>query len=428
MLSEWLKRFSVVFALLLFFFVPVRAQLPADLWLQPVASGLSSPLAARHAGDGSGRLFVVEQAGVIRIWDGAQMLPTPFLDISSIVNCCGERGLLGLAFHPDYANNGYFYVNYTNAQGDTVVARYQVSAGDANQADPASASIVLTVDQDFSNHNGGNILFGPDGYLYIGMGDGGSFGDPCDRAQTLDPVNLDNSGSCAPDGNFGGNPDSRALLGKMLRIDVDNPGVNTDGTCAEGVNYGIPGDNPFEASNDSRCSEVWAWGLRNPWRWSFDRQTGDIFIGDVGQNTVEEISFQPASSSGGEHYGWSCMEGDQVYDSGRCLPGVTLTAPILTETHAGGNCAITGGYRYRGPITAINGLYFYGDVCSGRIWYASENGGVWSRQEWVHGESALQFSLGSFGEDEAGNVYVISLGGSVFRIQRGDLIFAHGFE
>jgi len=418
----------VACGLLLFLLAPAcQAQLPPDLFLQPVASGLSSPVAARHAGDGTGRLFIVQQEGQIFIKRGAQVLPVPFLDISGIVNCCGERGLLGLAFHPDYANNGYFFVNYTNAQGDTVVSRYQVSAGNPDVADPNSALVILTVDQDFSNHNGGNLLFGPDGYLYIGMGDGGSGGDPCNRAQTLDPANLDNSGSCSADGNFVGDPDSRALLGKMLRIDVDNPGVNTDGVCAEGTNYGIPPDNPFETTGDTRCSETWAWGLRNPWRWSFDRVTGDLFIGDVGQGAVEEIDFQPASSTGGEHYGWSCMEGDQVYNSGRCLAGVTLTPPILTETHAGGNCAITGGYRYRGPVSALNGLYFYGDYCSGKIWYASESGGNWSRQEWNHGEASLQFNLGSFGEDESGEVYAVSLAGALFRITT-DGIFAHGFE
>ncbi len=404
-----------------------QAQLPPDLFLQQVATGLTAPLAARHAGDGSGRLFIVEQEGAIRIKTGTEILPTPFLDITSLVNCCGERGLLGLAFHPDYANNGYFYVNYTNAQGDTVVARYQVSAGDPNVADPASASVVLTVDQDFSNHNGGNILFGPDGYLYIGMGDGGSFGDPCDRAQTLDPANLNNSGSCAPDGDFSGNPDSRALLGKMLRIDVDSPGVNTDGVCAEGANYGIPADNPFEANGDSRCSETWAWGLRNPWRWSFDRQTGDIFMGDVGQNAADEINFQPAASTGNEHYGWSCREGDLPYDNSRCLAGVTMTEPILVEPLTSGNCAIIGGYRYRGPVAALNGLYFYGDTCTGQIWYASESGGNWTRQEWLHGEPILQFSLGSFGEDENGEVYVVSLAGDVFRMTT-DMIFADGLE
>ncbi len=404
-----------------------QAQLPADLFLQPVTTGLASPVTARHAGDGSGRLFFAQQEGQILVWKNNQVLPTPFLDISTLVNCCGERGLLGLAFHPDYANNGYFYVNYSNAQGDTVVARYQVSAGNPDVADPASAQLILSVDQDFSNHNGGNLLFGADGYLYIGMGDGGSGGDPCNRAQTLDPLNLNNTGSCSPDGNFSGDPDSRALLGKMLRIDVDNPGVNTDGVCAEGVNYGIPATNPFEGTGDNRCSEVWAWGLRNPWRWSFDRLTGDLWIGDVGQNAVEEIDFQPVASTGGENYGWSCKEGNQDYDPGRCSTGQILTAPVLTETHAGGNCAITGGYRYRGPVAALNGLYFYGDYCSGKIWYASESGGNWTRQEWNHGEASLQFNLGSFGEDEQGNVYAVALNGTVFRITT-DLIFAHGFE
>lgn len=422
-------RFTVFFIVCAFAVTAAcRAQLPPDLTLQLVTADSTSSIAVRHAGDGSGRLFIAQQTGEILIWDGNQVLTSsPFLDISGIVNCCGEQGLLGLAFHPNYASNGYFYVNYTNSQGDTVVARYQVSATDPNVADPASAQVILTVDQDFSNHNGGNILFGPDGYLYIGMGDGGSGGDPCNRAQTLDPASLDNSGSCAPDGNFAGNPASRALLGKMLRIDVDNPGTNVDGVCAEGANYGIPADNPYEAAGDARCSETWAWGLRNPWRWSFDRATGDIWMGDVGQNAWDEISFQPASSTGGEHYGWSCMEGNQVYNSNRCLAGVPLVAPLFVEDLTAGNCAIIGGYRYRGPIAALSGVYFYGDYCSGRIWYATESNGNWTRQEWNHGETSLQFNLSAFGEDEAGEIYVVSLSGSLFRITT-DIIFAHGFE
>ena len=222
---------------------------------EPVITGLSSPVGITHAGDGSGRLFIVLQGGRIVIFDGVKILSSPFLDITSVVSSGGERGLLGLAFHPNYVGNGSFYVNYTNTAGDTVIARYSVSAN-PNQADPTSADILLTIPQPFSNHNGGQLHFGPDGYLYIGIGDGGSGGDPQNNGQHLG-----------------------TLLGKILRIDVD-----------KGPPYAIPPDNPFFGPGDGALDEIWAWGLRNPWRFSFDRLTGDMFIGDVGQNSWEEVA------------------------------------------------------------------------------------------------------------------------------------------
>ena len=337
---------------------------------KPVVSGLSSPVGITHAGDGSGRLFIVLQGGRIVIFDGVQLLSPPFLDISSLVSSGGERGLLGLAFHPDYSHNGLFYVNYTNTAGNTVIARYSVS-GDPNLANPASASILLTITQPFSNHNGGQLQFGPDGYLYIGVGDGGSGGDPQNNGQNL-----------------------LTLLGKILRIDVDH-----------GAPYEIPPDNPFVGNPDA-LEEIWAWGLRNPWRFSFDRLTGDMFIGDVGQNSWEEVDFQQATSTGGENYGWRLMEGNSCYNPATNCNDGTLTLPILLYDHSLG-CSITGGYRYRGSKNPhLFGVYLYGDYCSGRIWSAQEDGlGGWNTSVLLD----TNFLISTFGEDESGEIYFADL-------------------
>lgn len=349
--------------------------------LEPIASGLPDPVGVVHAGDGSGRLFIVLQEGLIAIHDGIQVLPTPFLDVRPLVFCCDESGLLGLAFHPDYANNGLFYIHYTDNSGDMVLSRYQVSA-DPDLADPASASIVLTVAQPFANHNGGQIAFGPDGFLYIGLGDGGSGGDPDNRAQDLSE-----------------------LLGKLLRIDVDG-----------GVPYAIPPDNPFVGVAGAR-PEIWAYGLRNPWRFSFDRRTGDLFIGDVGQSDREEINVQPAGSPGGENYGWRLMEGSLCFDPPVDCNDGSLVLPILEYDHLAGDCSVTGGFRYRGAeYPQMLGLYFYADFCSGRIWAASEQGdGTWSTTEMLNTTD----NFATFGEDEAGELYVAGLSGAegvVYRI------------
>ena len=337
---------------------------------EPVVSGLSSPVGVTNAGDGSGRLFIVLQRGEIVIFDGVQVFSPPFLDITSLVSSGGERGLLGLAFHPDYVHNGLLYVNYTNAAGNTVIARYSVS-GDPNLADPGSAKILLTVAQPFTNHNGGQLQFGPDGYLYIGLGDGGSGGDPGNRAQDLG-----------------------LLLGKILRLDVDN-----------GDPYSIPSDNPFVGDATAR-DEIWAWGLRNPWRFSFDRSTGDLFIGDVGQSSWEEVDFQPAASAGGENYGWRLMEGNSCYNPATNCNDGTLTLPILLYDHSLG-CSITGGYRYRGSKNPhLFGVYLYGDYCSGRIWGAQEDSlGGWNTTVLLD----TDFSISTFGEDESGEIYFADL-------------------
>lgn len=349
------------------------------LSLVPVADGFARPLYLTHAGDGSNRLFVVEQAGKIFVIENGALNPTPFLDIVPIVGSGGnEQGLLGLAFHPNYAENGLFFINYTNKQGDTVVARYAVS-DDANLADPNSGEILLTIDQPYRNHNGGQVAFGPDGYLYIGMGDGGSANDPENRAQDLGD-----------------------LLGKILRLDVDNA-----------VPYGVPDNNPF-VGNDQARPEIWSYGWRNPWRFSFDSATGDMLIADVGQNQYEEVHVEPAEAGGGRNYGWRIMEGLHCFNPSDCDPkALGLVLPIAEYDHGQG-CSITGGYTYRGQQHPnLEGVYLYGDYCSGTVWgLRQEADGSWSQAELV--SSGLRIS--SYGRDEAGELYVIDHSGGVFQI------------
>jgi len=289
------------------------------------------------------------------------------------VACCGEQGLLSVAFPPGFPAKQHFYVNYTRiADGATVVARYRVSAGDTNTADPASEEVLLTIPQPFSNHNGGQLAFGPDGYLYIGMGDGGSGGDPLNNGQT-----------------------PGVLPGKLLRIDVESSVVP----------YGIPGTNPFLGMAGYR-EEIWALGLRNPWRFSFDRLTGDLYIADVGQGAVEEVDVQPAGSPGGQNYGWNIMEGGGCYNSATCNT-TGLTLPVATYDHSQG-CSVTGGMVYRGPaFPGLQGIYFYGDYCSGRIWGLRKNGAGWETTV-LRDPGNTPMNITTFGEDEAGNVYVVN--------------------
>lgn len=360
------------------------------------ASGFTQPIGIVNSGvTGDGRLFIVEQGGLIRILQSnGTILPTPFINLSGLISTGSERGLLGLAFHPDYASSGYFYVNYTNTSGNTVIARYSVSAGDPNVADPNSQLILLTINQDFSNHNGGDLKFGPDGYLYIGMGDGGSGGDPLNRAQ-----------------------DMGQLLGKMLRLDV-NPAGGLPADCGSGVtNYSIPANNPFVGVTGS-CNEIWASGLRNPWRFSFDRQLGDMVIGDVGQGTWEEIDWQPASSPGGENYGWRCYEGNAPYNLSGCGPSSQYTFPVFVYDHTQSNCSVTGGYVYRGSqYPALWGHYLLADYCSGRFWTLHPNGnGGW--QSIVQGQLLPNNGPSSFGENVAGDLFVSHRGnGIIYRVQ-----------
>ncbi len=358
--------------------------------LEPVVSVSGRPLALRHAGDGTGRLFIVKQAGIIAVYDGKQVLERPFLNISGRVASGGEKGLLGLAFDPDFTENGYFYVNYTFQKARrlfTRIARFHVPKNSPDEADPGSEQVLLEFEQPFGNHNGGDLHFGSDGYLYIGTGDGGSAGDPKDVARKLNN-----------------------LLGKILRIDVrGNPAGGN--ACGAVGHYRIPGDNPF-AHKSRACGEIWAYGLRNPWRWSFDRSTQDLIIADVGQGKWEEVDFQPAHSKGGEYYGWSCMEGRHRFKSNRCEVRQKPVLPVTEYQHKKGRCSITGGYVYRGPLKALQGQYVYGDYCTGEIWLAEPGEAGWSSRLWRD----TDLNIASFGEDEAGNLYVVDFKGQIYRI------------
>ena len=342
--------------------------------LEPVADGLESPLYVTHAGDGSGRLFVLEQIGRIRILQKGNLIADPFLDISSLVVAGGEQGLLGLAFHPDFTDNGRFYVDYTDRNGDTVVAEYTVHPANPDRADPSSARPLLRIDQPFGNHNGGAIEFGPDDYLYIATGDGGSGGDPMGNGQSL-----------------------QTLLGKLLRVDVDE----TSGNRA----YGIPDDNPFVGRSDAH-PEIWAYGLRNPWRFSFDDET--LWIADVGQNELEEINGVPANM-GGLNFGWNVVEGDRCHVSSDCDRS-QFEPPIAVYGHDLG-CSVTGGFVYRGrEFPKMRGAYLFADFCSGIVFgIDAEKTG---RQEPVQ---LLESggSVSSFGADERGELYMTDLGSGV---------------
>lgn len=344
---------------------------------QRVATGFSNPVGISNADDGSGRLFIVEQSGRIWILDSNfNRSAQPFLDIRDRVTSGGERGLLSVAFPPDFAASQVFFVNYTNPA--TVVSRFQVSAGNSNQADPASEVVYLTEQQPFSNHNGGDMHFGPDGYLYVAMGDGGSGDDPGNRAQDLSN-----------------------RLGKMLRLDV-----------SQGAPARAPTTNPFFGQSNVR-PEIWSYGLRNPWRFSFDRATGEIFIGDVGQQQREEVTFEPAGT-GGLNHGWRRMEGTRCnIPSVGCDDG-SLTLPILEYDHSGGRCSITGGYVYRGSLfPALSGSYFFADFCSGELFGAHFDNGTWA----TAGAVQLGFSVSGFGEDEAGEVYFTNYSGEIYRLE-----------
>jgi glucose/arabinose dehydrogenase len=341
-----------------------------------VADGFEQPVQVVDPADGSGRLVVVEQTGRLRVVQVGQVSDIPFLDISDRVSCCGERGLLSAAFHPKFADNGLVYVNYTDVGGDTVVARYRVSQDDPNRLDEASAETILTVEQPAANHNGGLLLFGPDGYLYVGLGDGG--------------------GGASANGQ-----DLGTLLGKMLRLDVDD--------AEPGLPYAVPPDNPFVGQPGAR-PEIWAFGLRNPWRFSFDRATGDLWIGDVGSAIYDEVNLLPASSPGGANFGWAAMEGPECRVVDDCLGYV---APVSGFDRSEG-CVVTGGYVYRGSaLPSLRGTYLFADYCSGAVWgLARDENGSWTRLEPI--ETGLRIS--SFGEDAAGEVYVVDLDGAVYRI------------
>lgn len=349
----------------------------ADLRLEQVAAGLANPLFLTAPPDDA-RLFIVEQPGRIRVMQNGRLLPEPFLDIADRTSSGGEQGLLSVAFHPRYGENGQFYVNYTDREGDTRIERYHVGP-DPNRADPNSASLVLRVPQPFSNHNGGLVAFGPDGKLYIGMGDGGSGGDPQGHGQ--------NRGT---------------LLGALLRIDVD-----------AGEPYAIPADNPFVGMADAK-QEIWATGVRNPWRFAWDRKDGLLYMADVGQNAWEEINAVPAGQ-GGLNFGWDTMEGSHCFGSASCARA-GLVLPVAEYGHEDG-CSVTGGYVYRGVrVPALQGRYVYGDFCKGWVrTFRLVNGRAVDEREW----SPEVGNILSFGEDASGELYLLSASGAVYRFAPG---------
>jgi glucose/arabinose dehydrogenase len=356
---------------------------PGDLALETVATGLEFPVyLASPAGDS--RLFVVEKGGRVRIIRNGVLNSRDFLDLRGRVSTGPEQGLLGIAFDPAYATNGRFVVNYTDVNGDTRISAFRVSA-DADVADAASEAVLLPVDQPFDNHNGGQLAFGPDGYLYIGLGDGGSGGDPMGNGQSLG-----------------------TLLGKILRVDLNGAAP-----------YGIPSDNPFAATaGPGRRGEIWSYGLRNPWRFSFDRANGDLYIGDVGQNSFEEIDVSPAAAGAGRglNFGWNRTEGTHCYpDPGASCDRTGLIEPVLDYDHGDG-CSVTGGYVYRGAaIPSLVGTYFYADYCRG--WVRSfrfADGGATDRHDWP--SLSPGGSVTSFGQDTAGELYVLTSDGGIYRI------------
>ncbi|MFN2241562.1 MAG: PQQ-dependent sugar dehydrogenase [Anaerolineae bacterium] len=354
------------------------------LELQLVADGLDTPVGIANAGDGSGRLFILEKVGRIRVWQDGELLAAPLLDITDRVGSAeNEQGLLGLAFHPGYARNGLFYVNYTDRQGDTVISRFSMPSGwdtaSPPVAEPGSEMTLLTLDQPAANHNGGHLAFGPDGYLYIGTGDGGGAGD-----------------------RYGNGQNGATLLGAMLRLDVDS-----------GAPYAVPPDNPF-VGNASVRDEIWALGMRNPWRYAFDRLTGDLYIADVGQNVYEEVDLQPASQGGGQNYGWPIMEASHCFPADSQCDQTGLTLPLIEYDHTQG-CSVTGGYVYRGEdFPGFQGVYVFGDYCSGRIWGVR---GQAAGDPQVIQLARADVQLSSFGEDERGELYLLDMGnGRLFKL------------
>jgi glucose/arabinose dehydrogenase len=356
---------------------------PGTPALHLVTSQLSSPVYATSPPGDTLRLFVVQQGGLVRVLRRDTLLGTPFLDLRGKIDAGGERGLLSLAFHPQYGANGRFYVYFTDSNGDIRVVRYLVSAADSNVADEASADTVLKVAHPGqSNHNGGQLQFGPDGKLYAGLGDGGGGGDPDDNGQ-----------------------DRHALLGKILRLDVDS---------ASG--YTIPTNNPF-ATDTTAAPEIWALGVRNPWRFSFDRQTGNLYIADVGQGAWEEVDVQAAASAGGLNYGWVIMEGRHCYPPGTANCNQTgLTLPVLEYDHPTG-CSITGGYVYRGSrVPALSGQYLYSDYCTHFVRSFVYSGGqATAPHDWT-AELDPGSQVSSFAQDGRGELYIVTLGGGLFRI------------
>lgn len=357
---------------------PMMAQ--DSLQFSPWGETHSQPTAMVPWGDDG--FVIIQKSGQVETVDADGNHLDEVLDISSHIGSAeDEKGLLGVALHPSYPDSPYLYLNHTDEEDNTAVVRY-VFHPDSTSIDTATRMVLLSVEQPYDNHNGGCIIFGPDGYLYIGMGDGGSGGDPENRAQDLG-----------------------TLLGKMLRIDVDSEDP-----------YGIPEDNPFVDSTDV-MGEIWSYGLRNPWRFSFDKETGDMWIGDVGQGDVEEISLELRDSVGGLNYGWRCYEGDQEYDTSEDCEG-PFVDPIITRDHTTGDASITGGYRYRGPDTSLHNLYIFGDFISGNIYVAMLNDLDTPTVDTLMTMGNIA-NVASFAEDNDGNLYALSLGGQIYKLETG---------
>jgi glucose/arabinose dehydrogenase len=363
--------------------VTAAAPSPSTIQLTPIASGLSSPVLITSARDGTGRMFIVEQTGTIKVYDGGNVLAGNFLNIRGSVSNGSEQGLLGLAFHPNYESNRKFYVNFTNRRGDTIIREYKASASNPNRVQSGSGRTILKINQPFANHNGGDIAFGPGGYLYIGMGDGGSGGDPGNRAQDKDK-----------------------LLGKMLRIDVNGTSGNK--------NYRIPKSNPYVGKPGR--NEIWLRGLRNPWRWSFDRATNRLWIGDVGEGRYEEVD-RLSPSEKGDNLGWRRIEGYKCFNPSSGCGKQGKEKPVLAYAHRNGRCAVTGGFVYRGAdIPALRGWYLFVDYCSGEIWTVAAGAGTHADKILLRNTSA---NISSFGENPGGELFVVDLGGTIYRIDQG---------
>lgn len=356
-----------------------------DIVLVAKLLGLRNPVDFAHARDGSGRVYVVEQIGLVQEFINGNKGETPFMDIQGRVVCCGERGLLGIAFPDDFSTSRTLYVNYTTVDPGSLhtrVSRFHLRP-DLHQVDPNTEEILMQFHQPWGNHNGGQIAFGPDGYLWIGTGDGGSAADPQDNGQK-----------------------GRTLLGKLLRINV---------SAASNAPYTVPEDNPF-VGNEEFLDEIWAYGLRNPWRFSFDRDTGDLYIADVGQNAWEEVNFQLADSPGGENYGWRIMEGLHCFNPSSGCPTAGLTMPVAEYDRVAGR-SITGGYVYRGQDhPSLQGIYFFADFVTGNIWGLRRLNGLWESELLLDSP----YSISSFGEDEAGNLYLVDYSGTIYQVQAAD--------
>jgi glucose/arabinose dehydrogenase len=378
-------RLIICLCIVLAGFLPPNGAHAANpaIGLKLVLDGFTKPVYAADADDGSGRLFVVEKRGLIRIVRDGERIKEPFLDLRGVVTSEGnEQGLLSVAFHPEYAENGRFFIAYTDLDGDVVIARYTVSREDPTLADPASAVVLLTISKPYDDHNGGLLVFGPDGYLYASVGDGGA------------PAEQDGNGQ-----------NLQTMLGKLLRIDVNRE--------ENGKSYAVPDDNPFVGNPDA-LPEIWAFGLRNPWRFSFDRETDDLYIADVGMWMSEEINLQPAGDAGGRNYGWNIMEGNLCHtpdSNGVCLTD-GLTPPVH-EYHHGAECAIIGGYVYRGSsVQELGGWYVFGDLCSGRIMGLERSEDGWA----AYNLTKTPLQITSFGEDATGELYVTDLSGGLYRV------------